>query len=398
MLTSIIYTNSSRTTTLLDLPASIQNGQCSQYHQPLPTVHRIFSAKAPEQAYPNIEPKGLKRAMLLHNIPQAERDYHQSLQAIIAESLQEIASAIGKRQWLLPRQPLLSAHEHALQMSRTNTADKVTLEPHTILSPIANVFSSPEDIADRLVSNPHDLCTRLVLGSHAYHIPPRSKFILSDVSHFGLVPEAFSKSFTRGCFDFIVMDPPWPNRSVRHAKAYKICESRSKDPFLCVLPVLNSTLRSDGYVGIWVTNKATIRQVVLDSLDQEGFQLCQEWVWMKTTADGDPVTPLDGLWRRPYEVLLLFRRKQSPKCGTADVSEQAIVSTLVTSGPRHVFVAVPGHHSQKPCLREFIEPLFNNAAGYQALEIFARNLTAGWCSWGDEVLKFNWEAHWDKVN
>ncbi len=31
---------------------------------------------------------------------------------------------------------------------------------------------------------------------------------------------------------------------------------------------------------------------------------------------------------------------------------------------------------------------------YQALEIFARNLTAGWWSCGDEVLKFNWEGCW----
>jgi N6-adenosine-specific RNA methylase IME4 len=401
MLTSVIYTNSSKTSTLLDLPTSIENGQCLPYHQPLQTVHRMLSAKAPQQAYPNIEPKGLKRAKLLQSIPHAEQVYHQSLQAIIAASLQEIGSAIGQRQWLLPRQPLLSSDEHPLRMSRTEKVGKVALEPHTVLSSIPNIFSSLEDIADRLVSNPSDLCTRLALGSHAYHIPPRSRFILSNVRRFGHVPEAFFKSFPRACFDFIVMDPPWPNRSVRHAKAYKTSESCRKDPFLCVLPVLKNNLRSDGYVGIWVTNKAAIRQTVLLSLEQEGFQLYEEWIWMKTTVDGEPVTPLDGVWRHPYEVLLLFCRKQSPKCGTAaDASAPAIGPPLAMHVPvsRHVFVAAPGHHSQKPCLREFIEPLLNDAADYQALEIFARNLTAGWCSWGDEVLKFNLEAHWDKVN
>lgn len=402
MLTSVIYRNSSGTTTLLDLPASIQNGQCLRNQQPVQTVPRVLSARAPEQAYPNVEPKGLKRARLLRNIPHTEQDHHHSLQALIAASLQEIGSAIGQRQWLLPRQPLLSSDENPLRTSRkgkVDQVDQVALEPHTVLSSISNIFSSPDDIADRLVSNPSNLCTRLVLGSHAYHIPPRSKFILSDVTRFGHVPAAFSKRFAQRCFDFIVMDPPWPNRSVRHAKAYKTSESCSKDPFLCVLPVLNNNLRSDGYVGIWVTNKATIRQVVTLSLDQQGFQLYEEWIWMKTTVDGDPVTPLDGLWRHPYEVLLLFCRKQRPKCGTAsDAAEPAIVSPLATRVPRHVFVAVPGHHSQKPCLREFIEPLLNDAADYQALEIFARNLTAGWCSWGDEVLKFNLEAHWDKVN
>jgi N6-adenosine-specific RNA methylase IME4 len=402
MLTSILYTNSSGTTTLLDLPTSIQNGQYLRYQEPIPPVYRILSARAPEQAYPNIEPKGLKRARLLCSIPHAEQDYHQSLQAIIAASLQEIGSAIGQRQWLLPRQPLLSSDEQPMQMSRTDKVDKVDKvpsEPHTVLSSILNIFPSLEDIADRLVCNPSDLSTTLVVGSHAYHIPPRSKFILSDVARFGHVPAAFSQSLGPRCFDFIIMDPPWPNRSVRHAKAYKTSESCSKDPFLCVLPVLNDHLRSDGYVGIWVTNKATIRHKAILSLDQQGFQLCEEWIWIKTTVDGDPVTPLDGLWRHPYEVLLLFCRKQRPTCGTAlDASEPAIISPLATRVSRHVLVAVPGHHSQKPCLKEFIEPLLKDAADYQALEIFARNLTAGWYSWGDEVLKYNLEAHWEKVN
>lgn len=31
---------------------------------------------------------------------------------------------------------------------------------------------------------------------------------------------------------------------------------------------------------------------------------------------------------------------------------------------------------------------------YRACEIFGRNLTEGWFTWGDEALKFNWEGHW----
>lgn len=33
---------------------------------------------------------------------------------------------------------------------------------------------------------------------------------------------------------------------------------------------------------------------------------------------------------------------------------------------------------------------------YRACEIFGRNLTEGWFTWGDEALKFNWEGHWTK--
>ena len=31
---------------------------------------------------------------------------------------------------------------------------------------------------------------------------------------------------------------------------------------------------------------------------------------------------------------------------------------------------------------------------YLALEIFARNLTAGWWSWGDEVLEYQKKKYW----
>ena len=31
---------------------------------------------------------------------------------------------------------------------------------------------------------------------------------------------------------------------------------------------------------------------------------------------------------------------------------------------------------------------------YEALEIFARNLTSGWWAWGNEVLKFQSDECW----
>ena len=31
---------------------------------------------------------------------------------------------------------------------------------------------------------------------------------------------------------------------------------------------------------------------------------------------------------------------------------------------------------------------------YEALEVFARNSTAGWWGWGNEVLKFQGREHW----
>ena len=62
---------------------------------------------------------------------------------------------------------------------------------------------------------------------------------------------------------------------------------------------------------------------------------------------------------------------------------------------RRVIASVPDFHSRKPCLKELIEPLMAERADYRALEVFARNLVAGWWSWGDECTKFNEESFWE---
>jgi hypothetical protein len=76
---------------------------------------------------------------------------------------------------------------------------------------------------------------------------------------------------------------------------------------------------------------------------------------------------------------------------------------------RRILVAVPDLHSRKPNLRELIERIFFSSSEtgtrgnpeqgkrcceYSAMEVFARNLTAGWWACGDEVLRFNWAEWW----
>ena len=61
-----------------------------------------------------------------------------------------------------------------------------------------------------------------------------------------------------------------------------------------------------------------------------------------------------------------------------------------------VIVAVPDVHSRKPNLRGVFEDagLVPKGGGYEAMEVFARNLTAGWWGWGDEVLLFQRRECW----
>lgn len=39
-----------------------------------------------------------------------------------------------------------------------------------------------------------------------------------------------------------------------------------------------------------------------------GFRVWEEWVWIKPTTDGQPISTLDGLWRRPHEILIIGRK------------------------------------------------------------------------------------------
>lgn len=405
MLSSVLYQDDSGRTTLLDLPLSIENGQELPCAVSVQRTNRILSAPPPEQPYPSIEPKGLKREKLLAEIPRTEQKYHQEVQALISNSLQEIRAARGERLWLLPRKTTRRFIENTRASIEASSlvvpeprAIRTIAETPIILSSIPNVFTAFAEIEDRTVTNPSNSPTHLIVEHQTYHIPPCSTFLLSDVRRLCSNTTRFPNSVFPQSFDFIIMDPPWQNRSVRHAKTYQLPESHLEDPFLNVLPVLDSHLKPYGLVGIWVTNKARIRHLVLHSLYQTGFKLQGEWIWVKTTASGDPVTPLDGLWRRPYETFLLFGRDQSHVSLNTDILEEAKIPCWVTGVPRRILVAVPGHHSQKPSLKEFIEPLFANATKYRALEIFARNLTAGWFSYGDEVLKYNWEGNWAQEN
>ncbi len=55
-----------------------------------------------------------------------------------------------------------------------------------------------------------------------------------------------------------------------------------------------------------------------------------------------------------------------------------------------MILAVPDVHSRKPNLRALLGVPHDGAG----LEVFARNLTAGWWGWGDEALLFQHRRHW----
>ena len=397
-----MYQNVLNTVILLDIPLSIAHGQRSK----LPVVAAI----APNQPYLSTEPKGSKRVAILRTTPEEEILYHEKLQLELAIALQEVKQNFRERKWSVPRHPtsepggtkvMPCSHDSSVAASAysdmtnlnesLNEAGPPGLVPPLILSDLENKICSLSTLRHVMVSNPGASGVKLNASHQTFFIPSHCKFFLSSIEHGSLTLPSLAESFLpasrahpeAGKFDLILLDPPWPNRSVRNAKTYYTAERHLVDhPFYQTLPVIQKHLSSRGIVAIWITNKAAIRSSVLESMNVIGLELKEEWIWLKTTVDGEPVTALDGLWRRPYEVLLVFRRLNNSKYQTG----------YTDCVKRRVIIAVPDFHSRKPCLEELLRPLLPDS--YRAMEIFARYLTAGWWSWGDDVLKFQGEDCW----
>ncbi|KAI8391261.1 MT-A70-like protein, partial [Radiomyces spectabilis] len=174
-------------------------------------------------------------------------------------------------------------------------------------------------------------------------------------------------------FDFVVLDPPWPNKSVHRSGHYE-----SQDIYDLFKIPLSSLLRSDNsdnpaLVAVWITNKPKFKRFVTDKLFPSwGLETVAEWHWLKVTTEGEPVMPLDSPHRKPYEQLVIGRCKQRP---SPDIPQTRVI------------VSVPcKHHSRKPPLREIMKPYLGSEP--RCVELFARCLLPGWTSWGNECLKF----------
>ncbi|KAF5976413.1 MT-A70 family [Fusarium coicis] len=182
-------------------------------------------------------------------------------------------------------------------------------------------------------------------------------------------------------FDLVVLDPPWPNRSARRKtdKYATVSNLKEMRDLLLHIP-LASHLASDGLVAIWVTNKHSIHDFLTSPTGlfaTWGLEFVTEWMWLKVAASGEPLYDIESTWRKPWEKLIIAKRVGSNK-------PDALGSKVI--------VAVPDVHSRKPNLRG----LFQDVIGKDCLglEIFARNLTAGWWAWGNEVLRFQQPEHW----
>ncbi|GAB1195245.1 hypothetical protein APSETT444_004500 [Aspergillus pseudonomiae] len=260
------------------------------------------------------------------------------------------------------------------------------------------------------------LCNLVVKNTSPDHATPATK----PSSYIGPIPGLPRDQR----FDLILLDPPWVNRSVRRSGHYHtqhylegdLLTQRIRDILKVHLQDSHRIFRYDTsndrtsmpkpteqqtqscIAAIWITNSAKARKIAFDAIQGAGLSVCEEWIWIKTTTKGDPITPLDGLWRKPYEVLIIgMRRHLQQQANSPGKRGDGVIT-------RRFIAGVPDVHSRKPNLKEVFEkvffadaspsPMSEDRTAYSALEVFARNLTAGWWACGDEALKFNSKEWW----
>ncbi|XP_072708781.1 N(6)-adenine-specific methyltransferase METTL4 [Ciconia boyciana] len=256
--------------------------------------------------------------------------------------------------------------EMAKQFPAVNESD------HQAVHVLDDETSIPEqDLLSCVTENSSNCAKIVLLMGQKYLVPPKSSFLLSDISCLQPLLNYKKK------YDVIVIDPPWENKSVKRSNRYSHLSSwQIKQIPIPALAAPNCL------VVTWVTNRQKHLRFVKDELYPHWcVKTLAEWHWVKITRAGEFVLPLDSLHKKPYEVLVLGRVQ-------GDVKEALRTSEDVLPIPEHkLIVSIPcSLHSHKPplteVLAEFIKP------DVECLELFARNLQPGWTSWGNEVLQF----------
>jgi N6-adenosine-specific RNA methylase IME4 len=418
----ILYQNDDMTIILIDIPKSIAHAQGTTDN---PCHRTLLSSKPRQSPYPSNEPKSdksLANLLSRHKSHIYDEILGPMYTDIIQAALKDIQSQQTSNLWCLPRRLLKDSSQspedvvsrvfnamvsqkiHTLEIYSHNPTTTQALEPASLelwedtdnaLSEVVKSFDL-DDLGCYNINfhNVDDtpLQFKFVEKDQTpvwFSIPPKATFLLADCekpSKFRNLVRSCSEHYDlRKCFNFILLDPPWPNASAKRNDVYVVSKTLWDTRRLLWKMDLDQYIAASGLIGVWVTNRPDVRDLVIGSgglFESLNVSFVEEWIYVKTTVHGEPVTGLDGLWRKPYEILLLAQAPES----------RFTIAQNPTDVKRRVIAAVPDLHSRKPCVKTLIEEFMPK--GYQALEIFSRYLVAGWYSWGNEALKFNYDGYW----
>ncbi|KAF8104207.1 hypothetical protein N665_0176s0021 [Sinapis alba] len=217
-------------------------------------------------------------------------------------------------------------------------------------------------VFDNLVVNETEEEVEAEFSNRRYIMPRESCFYMSDLLHIrNLVPAKHEEGF-----NLIVIDPPWENASAHQKSKYPTLPNR----YFLSLPIKQLTHAEGALVALWVTN----REKLLNFVEKElfpawGVKYVARMYWLKVKQDGTMICDLDLVHHKPYEYLLLGYRFN-------ELAESKHRSDFELLDKNKVIISIPGDFSRKPPI------------GARCLELFAREMAAGWTSWGNEPLHF----------
>lgn len=348
---SVLFSSDDQSVVLIDIPRSLEEAQVPTGHAP---SRRIYSGPPPSAPLLTPEPK-----------PRRHDPDGRGGGAGAAHAPSEQSPAAQLADLMTA-----AAVERALQMIREHHSGPVHLP--RVAGP-AGEIAQEQDPAE---------VERADASSSTTLMPPDARYIHGTIQE---TRQVLLDSAPQ--FNLIVLDPPWPNRSARRRRQGDRYATAATMPqvqdLLAAVPV-PAHLAKDGLVAVWITNKTRAAELLTAPTTglfaAWGLELAAEWTWLKVATSGEPLYDVESQWRKPWERLLIAKRRGA--------------KTPPGLAPK-VLVACPDVHSRKPSLRGLFEGVLGR--GYVGLEVFARNLTAGWWSWGDQVLQFQDASYWEPL-
>ncbi|XP_028922590.2 N(6)-adenine-specific methyltransferase METTL4 [Ornithorhynchus anatinus] len=332
-------------------------------------------------------PKKRKRCTVLNQGELDAIEYHSKIRGLILEGTTELVQKGLAGGFLHP----LSGKENGSGKTSAeglggcrlaelcDMAKRLPVEDENKCQPVGasgeEMCIPEQDLFSRVTENRSDLTKTLTLMGQKYLVPPKSSFLLSDISCLQPLLNHGKK------YDVIVIDPPWQNKSVKRSNRYGYLSSwQIKQIPLPKLAAPNCLVIT------WVTNRQKHLSFVKDELYPcWSVETLAEWHWVKITRSGEFVFPLDSPHKKPYEGLVLGRVQGRTASPLKSERKPEVEASPI---PDHkIIVSVPCIlHSHKPPLSEVLADYIK--PDVECLELFARNLQTGWTSWGNEVLKF----------
>ncbi len=176
--------------------------------------------------------------------------------------------------------------------------------------------------------------------------------------------------FPNKAYKVIYADPPWKYEKLNFFEKKGVNKEvypRMELEEILKLPV-NSISDKDSLLFLWVTTPFL----------KKGIQVMEAWgfsfvtiafVWTKTYEDGKIITGMGRYTRNSVELVLLGRKGVG-------------VKRLGTNVNQSIFFPIANHSKKPDVVRDKIVELVGDVS---RIELFARQKTAGWDCWGNDI-------------